>query len=121
MFQLPNEGQSRRDRTRRDPNTNNGSAMELRTYWRMLSKNWWIVVASTVLGLLLALGASALMTPKYESTGTLYVSVRGANLDTSGDLFQGASFAQAETGRAPCRERYWVTGGAVSLSCTDNG
>lgn len=94
MFQLPNEGQSRRDRTRRDPNTNNGSAMELRTYWRMLSKNWWIVVASTVLGLLLAVGASALMTPRYESTVTLYVSVRGANLDTSGDLFQGASFAQ---------------------------
>src|SRR5690625_1277303 len=94
MFQLPNDGQSRRGFSRRDPNNYNAYPMELRTYWRMLSKNWWIVVAGTLAGLLLALGASALMTPRYESTATLYVSVRGANLDASGDLFQGASFAQ---------------------------
>ena len=94
MFQLPNEGQSRRGLTRRDTNTNIGYPMELRSYWRILSKNWWIVVAGTLAGLLLAMGASALMTPRYESTATLYVSVRGAGLDSSGALFDGTSFAQ---------------------------
>ena len=94
MFQLPNEGQSGRGLTRRDTYANNGYPMELRSYWRILSKNWWIVVAGTLAGLLLAMGASALMTPRYESTATLYVSVRGAGLDSSGALFDGTSFAQ---------------------------
>lgn len=92
MFQFPNEGQSRQGFTRRD--TNNSYPMELRTYWRMLSKNWWIVVAGALVGLLLALGASALMTPRYQSTAILYVSVRGAGLDASGGLFEGTSYAQ---------------------------
>ncbi len=69
--------------------------LELRDYMRILSKSWWIIVATTMAGLLLGLGVSALMTPRYESTTTLYVSVRpGSDADT-GDLFQGASFAQA--------------------------
>lgn len=90
MFQLTNDSQPHaRGLGRRD-----NYPMELRTYWRMLAKNWWIVVAGALVGLLLGLGASALMTPRYESTATLYVSVRGAGAGEAGDLFQGASFAQ---------------------------
>ena len=94
MFQRPNEGQPHRGFPRRGTNFNNGYPMDLRTYWRMLSKNWWIVVSATLVGVLLALGASALMKPKYESTAMLYVSVRGAGLGTAGGLFEGTSFAQ---------------------------
>lgn len=67
--------------------------VEFHTYIRILRKNWLIIVAGGLAGLLLGLGISALMTPKYESTTTLYVSVRpGAS--ATGDLYQGASFAQ---------------------------
>lgn len=65
--------------------------MELRDYLRVLSKNWIFVVAMTLVGFGLSLGVSALMTQKYESTTTLYVSVQTGG---TGDLFQGASFAQ---------------------------
>lgn len=69
--------------------------MELRDYVRILSKNWMIVVGATLVGLLLALGVSAVVTPKYESTTTLFVSVRDGDAEGSGDLYQGADFVQA--------------------------
>lgn len=68
--------------------------VDLRDYIRVLSKNWLIVVIGALAGLVLALGVSAVMSPKYESTTTLYVSVRSAGSEATGDLFQGASFAQ---------------------------
>src|SRR5699024_6848760 len=67
--------------------------VELRDYFRILTKNWWIVVAGALLGLFVGLGISALMTPRYASTTTLFVSVRTGE-EGAGDLFQGATFAE---------------------------
>jgi capsular exopolysaccharide synthesis family protein len=90
MFQLTNDNHPQhRSAARREP-----YPVELRTYWRMLAKNWWVVVAGALVGLLAGMGLSALMTPRYESTATLYVSVRGLGAGEVGDLFSGASFAQ---------------------------
>lgn len=69
--------------------------VDLRDYIRILSKNWLIVASGALAGLVLALGISAAMSPKYESTTTLYVSVRSGGSEATGDLFQGASFAQS--------------------------
>ena len=68
--------------------------VKLRDYLRMLTKNWWVVVAGAMAGLLLAIGVSAMMTPRYESMTTLFVSVRTGDDSGTGDLFQGASFAE---------------------------
>src|SRR5699024_4818453 len=46
------------------------------------------------IGLVLALGVSAFVTAKYESTVSLYVSVRAGASGASDDLLQGASFAR---------------------------
>lgn len=72
-----------------------GKLVDLHDYVRILSKHWMIVVASTLAGLVLALGISALMTPTYESSTTLYVSVRTDSGGGTDELFQGTSFAQA--------------------------
>ncbi|WP_022869734.1 polysaccharide biosynthesis tyrosine autokinase [Yaniella halotolerans] len=64
-------------------------------YRRILAKHWLIVVAAPVLGLLVALTVSAQKTPVYETTTTLYISVRSANTGATGDLLQGANFAQS--------------------------
>lgn len=68
--------------------------MELYDYLRMLSKNWWIVLVSALVGVSLGIAVSAMMTPRYESTTTLFVSVRTGDDSGTGDLFQGASFAE---------------------------
>lgn len=75
--------------------TRKASPMEIRDYIRILTKNWWIVAAGTLAGVLLGVGISALMTPTYQSTTTLYVSVRSGGAAGTGDLYTGASFAQA--------------------------
>lgn len=62
---------------------------------RILAKHWIIVVAAPVLGLIVALTVSAQKTPTYETTTTLYISVRTANTGATGDLLQGANFAQS--------------------------
>ena len=72
----------------------NSYHFELRDYIRILAKNWYVVASAMVLGVLLAVGATLMMTPKYESTSTLYVSVRTGVAGATGDLYQGASFAQ---------------------------
>lgn len=68
--------------------------LELRDYMRILAKNWLLVIGGIVLGVALAVVATLSMNPKYESTSTLYVSVRTGMADATGDLYQGASFAQ---------------------------
>lgn len=68
--------------------------MELREYLRILTKSWWMVVSLTLVGLLGAAGLSALVTPRYEATSNLYVSVRHDEAGTASDLVQGATFAQ---------------------------
>lgn len=70
-----------------------GKLVDLQDYVRILTKHWVTVAVSTLVGLVLAIGFSALMSPQYESTSTLYVSVR-TDSGGSDELFQGASFAQ---------------------------
>lgn len=67
--------------------------MELRDYLRILHKSWILVTASLLIGIAAAAGASLLMTPKYEATTQLFVSVRGDTQGT-GDLVQGSNFAR---------------------------
>lgn len=67
--------------------------MELRDYLRILHKYWVSIVAITLLGIIAAAGASILMTPKYEATTQLYVSVRGES-SAVGELAQGSQLAR---------------------------
>lgn len=69
--------------------------VEVRYYIRVLAQNWMIVAAGALVGLLLALAVSTALSPKYESTTTLYVSVRTGGPEATGDLFQGTSFVQS--------------------------
>lgn len=68
---------------------------ELRNYRRLLAKHWIIVLAAPFIGLLTSLAVSAHTTPTYETTTTLYISVRSSGGGTTGELLQGANFAQS--------------------------
>ncbi|WP_210480591.1 polysaccharide biosynthesis tyrosine autokinase [Naasia sp. SYSU D00948] len=68
--------------------------MELRDYLRTLRKNWVVVVALALLGVAAAATYSLLVTPRYQATTELYVSVQTSQNATTGDLVQGSSFAQ---------------------------
>lgn len=67
--------------------------MELRDYIRILHKNWILILAITLVGIAGGAGASILMTPKYEATTQLYVSVRGES-QAVGELAQGSTLAR---------------------------
>lgn len=67
--------------------------MELRDYLRILHKYWILIVATTLVGMAAGAGASILMSPKYEATTQLYVSVRGEG-QAIGDLAQGSTIAR---------------------------
>ncbi|WP_082805756.1 polysaccharide biosynthesis tyrosine autokinase [Pseudoclavibacter helvolus] len=68
--------------------------MELRDYLRILHKNWIIILISTLAGVAAGAGASLLMTPKYEASAELYVSVRSTDSALVGELAQGTNFAR---------------------------
>lgn len=67
--------------------------MELRDYLRILHKYWILITAMTLLGVISGAGISILMTPKYEASTQLYVSVRGEGQGIV-DLAQGSSVAR---------------------------
>ncbi|WGW12178.1 polysaccharide biosynthesis tyrosine autokinase [Saxibacter everestensis] len=67
--------------------------MELRDYLRILHKSWVLIVACTLVGVGAAAAYSILVSPKYDATTKLYVSVRSSNA-TSVDLAQGTTFAR---------------------------
>lgn len=69
--------------------------MELRDYLRILHKSWILIVVLTLVGVGVAAVYSLLVTPKYEATTQLYVSVRSTS-DATGtsDLAQGTTFAR---------------------------
>lgn len=68
--------------------------MELNEVMRTLAKNWLMLLACALVGGLIGLGVTYAMPPKYQSTTELYVSVRSGDTGATGDLVQGASFAQ---------------------------
>jgi polysaccharide biosynthesis transport protein len=66
--------------------------MTLRDYWEILRQSWLMIVATTLLGALGALGVSLLMTPIYQAQAQLFVSVRAAaEIATT---FSGGSYVQ---------------------------
>lgn len=69
--------------------------VNVRNFSHVLTKHWVTVIGAGVLGLAIGLLATTQLTPKYDATTTLYVSVRAANSGATGDLLQGANFAQA--------------------------
>lgn len=66
--------------------------MDVRDYLKVFRKNWALVALSAILGLGAGAGLSLLVTPKYESTTQLYVSVR-SDYGGTGELVSGADFA----------------------------
>ena len=67
--------------------------VELRDYLRILHRSWVLVLATTLLGLLIAGGYSLFVSPKYQATTQMFVSVRTEGAAT-GDLVQGGTFAR---------------------------
>lgn len=67
--------------------------MELRDYLRILHKYWVLITAMTLLGVTIGACASLLMSPKYQSSTQLYVSVRGEGQGI-GELAQGSNVAR---------------------------
>ena len=68
--------------------------MELRDYARILHKHWVLILACLLLGVGAAAAYSIVVSPKYEASTELYVSVRSGDSAVTGDLVQGANFAR---------------------------
>ncbi|KNH23247.1 chromosome partitioning protein [Arthrobacter sp. ZBG10] len=67
--------------------------MNLSDYVRVLRRNWIVVVATTLGGLLLAGAMSALLTPTYTSQTQLFVAIQSSG--SVQELQQGNTFSQA--------------------------
>ncbi|MGY2085977.1 polysaccharide biosynthesis tyrosine autokinase [Blastococcus sp. SYSU DS0539] len=68
--------------------------MSLHDYLQMLRRRWRWVAAATLTGVVVALTGSLLATPTYQSTSSLFFSLRfGSSAD---DLAAGATFAQGQ-------------------------
>lgn len=69
------------------------SILELSNYLRVLRVNWKTIVASFMLGLLIAAAASMVVKPTYTSRTQLFVAIQSSG--SISDLQQGSSFSQA--------------------------
>lgn len=65
--------------------------MDLRDYFRVLRKSWWMIVALILLGVGAAATVSVLQTPRYSATAKVFVSTQSAG--TVSDLVQGNAFS----------------------------
>lgn len=68
-----------------------GRVLDLRDYFRVLRKGWWIVVASLLLGVGAATAVTLVQTPTYSATAKVFVSTQSAG--TVSDLVQGNAFS----------------------------
>ncbi|GAB3573157.1 polysaccharide biosynthesis tyrosine autokinase [Leifsonia lichenia] len=68
--------------------------MEFADYIRLLRKNWTIIVAAMLLGVIGGGVMAATATPKYTASTRLFVSVRAGEGAASIDLNQGTTFAR---------------------------
>jgi uncharacterized protein involved in exopolysaccharide biosynthesis len=66
--------------------------MTLHDYLAILRRSWAWVLSATVIGALLALGASLLMTPIYQAQAQMFVSVKSAG--QVNDAYSGGLFVQ---------------------------
>lgn len=67
--------------------------MDLHDYLRLARRNWLLIVASTLIGLVLAGAASILVKPTYTSGTQLFVAIQSSG--SVSDLQQGNTFSQA--------------------------
>ncbi|MBP1135103.1 capsular exopolysaccharide synthesis family protein [Arthrobacter sp. PvP023] len=67
--------------------------MDLRDYLRILRRNWILIVAATLAGLLVGGASSVLVKPTYTSETQLFVSLQ--NSGSIQELQQGNTFSQA--------------------------
>lgn len=67
--------------------------MDIRDYLRVLRRNWLLIVASTLLGLLVGGAVSILAKPAYISESQLFVAIQGSG--SVQELQQGNTFSQA--------------------------
>jgi capsular exopolysaccharide synthesis family protein len=67
--------------------------LDLREYIRLLRRNWILVAATTLAGLLIGGTASVLTTPTYSSDTELFVAIQGSG--SVQELQQGNTFGQA--------------------------
>lgn len=70
-----------------------GPGLDLRDYLRILQRNWILVVASTLAGLLIGGAASILVRPTYTSDTQLFVAIQSSG--SVQELQQGNNFTQA--------------------------
>ncbi|WP_395398605.1 polysaccharide biosynthesis tyrosine autokinase [Arthrobacter sp. UC242_113] len=67
--------------------------MDLRDYFRILRRNWILVVAAALAGLLVSGAASALTKPTYTAETQLFVAIQSSG--SVSELQQGNTFSQA--------------------------
>lgn len=70
-----------------------GSILELKDYLRILRRNWIIVIACVLIGVLAAGATSLLVKPSYKSDTKLFVALQNSGSVT--ELQQGNVFSQA--------------------------
>lgn len=70
-----------------------GTRLDLRDYLRILRRNWILVVAATLIGLVGGGAASLLVQPTYTSDTQLFVAIQ--NSGSVSELQQGNTFSQA--------------------------
>lgn len=66
--------------------------MTLHDYMAILRRSWPVILIATIVGTLIALGLSLAMTPVYQATSQLFVSVKSAG--AAGDAYTGGLFVQ---------------------------
>lgn len=67
--------------------------MDLRDYIRIVRRNWIVIAASTLIGILIGGGASALTQPTYNAETQLFVAIQSSG--SVQELQQGNTFSQA--------------------------
>ena len=65
--------------------------MDLRDYLRAVRKRWWLVLATIVVSVGVAVGITLVTPPRYAASITFFVSTRGTEATQA---FQGGQFAQ---------------------------
>lgn len=68
--------------------------MELQDYLTILRKRWLSIALITLVAVAAAIGASLAMTPTYQATAQLYVSVQSQ--DSTADLLQGSNYSRQQ-------------------------
>ena len=67
--------------------------MNLEDYWRVLRRNWLVIVACAVLGLGVSLGITVMMPKVYQADASGFVLAQGNGLATNATL--GDSYAKS--------------------------